>query len=174
MPCYFRPLSSSGKLRPTCAKGQTLGREFQRPSTDESTLIGTANEVSVEVNGVGVKALIDTGSTVSTISRSFCKEQFPDIEIKSLDTVIPIECADGQLLPYDGYVELHLKVPGIRNVSSAVNKGLFLIVPESNYSCNVPILIGTNILTVLMERVKENYGINATFCSLQICTLLCT
>ena len=36
-----------------------------------STLVGTANEADVTIDGVRTKALLDTGSSVSTISYDF-------------------------------------------------------------------------------------------------------
>ena len=43
-----------------------------------SELVGTPNEMNISINGVTTLALLDTGSTVSTISKSFlyCTFQF--------------------------------------------------------------------------------------------------
>jgi hypothetical protein len=67
-------------------------------------LIGKSNEVPVKVFNIATAALLDTGSTVSTISETFYKEHFPEIPLQSLDFALTVECADGQPLPYSGYI----------------------------------------------------------------------
>lgn len=52
--------------------------------------------------------------------------------MKSLDQIVEIECAGGTQLPYEGYIEADIKM---------------LVVPDSQYSLHVPVLIGTNICT---------------------------
>lgn len=60
-------------------------------------LFGDANETHIIINGVTVKALLDTGATVSTISKSLFLRL--GLELHTLDKIVPIECADGQQLP---------------------------------------------------------------------------
>ncbi|XP_069115865.1 uncharacterized protein [Argopecten irradians] len=131
------------------------GSEMTRPQTPD--LLGTANEVSMKVRGQDTKALLDTGSTVSTISRHFHKTYLSDIHIQPLSTVLNIECADGQQLPYDGIIEVDLEVNGI-NGTQRVESCVLLVVPDSNYNSNVPLLIGTNIQNILMTRMREIHG----------------
>ncbi|KAL5012677.1 hypothetical protein ScPMuIL_011228 [Solemya velum] len=121
-------------------------------------LIGSANEVSVWVEGIETKSLIDTGSTISTISQSFYKKYFDFLDIKPLLSLLNIECADGQLLPYEGYIELNLEVDGLPKSGNRMSDCIFLVVPDSNYNSTVPLLIGTNILVPLMEITRENSG----------------
>ena len=123
----------------------------------KSSLIGECNEVSIKVFNIATTALLDTGSTVSTISESFYKEHFPDIPLQSLEFALNVECADGQPLPYSGYISLDIQISGISSFP-LLNDCLFLVVPQSNYNSNVPVLIGTNLLGIVMETTKDIYG----------------
>lgn len=56
------------------------------------------------INDVQCTALLDTGATVSTLSEAFYNQYLSDVELHSLEEVINIECADGQLMPLAMYV----------------------------------------------------------------------
>ncbi|MCU7801000.1 MAG: retroviral-like aspartic protease family protein, partial [gamma proteobacterium symbiont of Lucinoma myriamae] len=119
-------------------------------------LVGPSNEIDVQVNGVDCKALLDTGSTVTTISEQFYDNYLSNVTIKPLESILTIECADGQNLPYKGYVEVELCVSGIEN--SQIITCLALIVPKSNYNSKVPLLLGTNVLSMFLDMCKQKYG----------------
>lgn len=100
--------------------------------------------------------MLDTGSTVTTLSRSFYDKHLSHIEIQPLSNILKIECADGNHLPYDGYVEIDLGVTGL-----PVNQKqtcLALIVAQSTYNTKVPLLIGTNVLSVFLNACTEVCG----------------
>ena len=88
-------------------------------------LVGTTNEErkkeTIELESNKTKALVDTGSCISTISESFYNEKLPEIKLQPLDNLIKVECADGQELPYSGYIEANLSVtdgiPGSKTTS---------------------------------------------------------
>lgn len=107
-----------------------------------------------------MEALLDTGSTVSTVSKMCYTQHLSHLEVKSLDSILKIECADGQDLPYEGYIEatLTLEGTGLRTASNSIISGIFLVVPDGPYNSSVPVLIGTNLMTVLMDRVQQEYG----------------
>ena len=48
-------------------------------------LVAHRNDVEVKLNGVSCMALLDTGSTVSTLSEQFYKDHLLNIEIKAID-----------------------------------------------------------------------------------------
>ncbi|XP_056017057.1 uncharacterized protein LOC130053684 [Ostrea edulis] len=123
----------------------------------KSSLIGECNEVSIKVFNIATTALLDTGSTVSTISETFYKEHFPEIPLQSLEFALSVECADGQQLPYSGYISLEIQISGISSFP-LLNDCLFLVVPQSDYNSKVPVLIGTNLLGIIMETTKDMYG----------------
>ena len=74
--------------------------------------------------------------------------------LQPLDVFLEIEGAAGQHLPYSGYVELDLKVPEVDESLTS----LFLVVPDTKYGQNVPVILGTNILCPVMDQMKEHLG----------------
>ena len=125
--------------------------------TDSPTPIsGQANEATVECNGVPIEALLDTGSTVSTISQHCYSAIFGNIPIYPLEEIISIECANGGSLPYSGYIEADLGLSGMRSFGTVPT--LLLVVPDSNYNRRVPLLIGTNFLCPMMDLCKQTMG----------------
>jgi hypothetical protein len=75
---------------------------------------------------------------------------------KVLDNILDIECAGGTPLPYTGYIEANIKMPGDTNTTC---QHVMLVVPDSRYSQHIPALIGTNILDKLMYHLQEEHGV---------------
>ena len=120
-------------------------------------LVGETNEVNINIKNIPTTALLDTGSCVSVISNSFYTEHLSNIEILPINQILKIECADGQQLPYLGYIETELFIErGLPKSES--QQCLFLIVPDTNYSSKIPVIIGTNILNELLDECKTNFG----------------
>ena len=94
---------------------------------------------------------------MSTISEEFYKKQLYGVELHSIEDVIHIECADGQSMPYLGYVCADLTPSGIPTLDK-LHDCLFLVVPTSNYYSHVPVLIGTNIIQNLIDTSREEIG----------------
>ena len=69
-----------------------------------SRLIGGSNESTISFCGVKSKALIDSGSMVTTVSESFLKSLCPQPVINSLDDFV-LKGPDGRSLPYLGFIE---------------------------------------------------------------------
>lgn len=101
-------------------------------------LVGEACEVDLIIENKMTRALLDTGSTVSTLALSFYKENFPQTEIRSFDGILELQGVDGKSLPYEGYIEAEIIVPGLQN--DRVYPCLFLIVQDTNYHQSVPLL----------------------------------
>ena len=70
-----------------------------------------------------------------------------------VEDIMKIECADGSFMPYTGYIQVQLSSEGIP--SDHVQYCIFLIVPDTDYSKNVQVLIGTNILDELLLHCKN-------------------
>lgn len=119
-------------------------------------LVGEACEVDLIIENKMTRALLDTGSTVSTLALSFYKENFPQTELRSFDGILELQGVDGKSLPYEGYIEAEIIVPGLQN--DRVYPCLFLIVQDTNYHQSVPLLLGTNILKTLLEDTKVIHG----------------
>ena len=112
--------------------------------------------MTIEIEQVTCLALLDTGATVSTISANFYDQNLSHIEIHPLDEVLHIECADGQNMPYLGYISVSIKSYGAPH--HVLEECLFLIVPNSNYNARVPVLIGTNIISRLIDLTRDEFG----------------
>ena len=113
-------------------------------------LIGTPNESRVEVEGVPITALIDSGANLSAITKSFAKEL--QLEIKGLQTILDIEPTGGGQVPYHGYVECKLKIPQIKKFDLDV---LMLVIDDSLYAMRVPIQIGTLHIDMALDLATE-------------------
>ena len=119
-------------------------------------MIGEPNECDILFENKNCKALIDTGSMVTTVSSAFVETYLPKHQLHKLDE-LQLEGPSGETLPYSGYVEVDI---------SFVSNGAFkqvgsfpvLVVPETTYNKNVPVLIGTNVLNVFQDELQEEFG----------------
>ena len=82
----------------------------QKPAT---IVTDASSEVEVNINGIPTLALLDTGSTVSTISYTFYKTHLSNHHIHSIDNMFSLRCANGSELPYSGYIEAEVDSPGL-------------------------------------------------------------
>ncbi|KAK3108916.1 hypothetical protein FSP39_018571 [Pinctada imbricata] len=127
-------------------EGDQCQEQERFPSLDESDLDQL------------VSGATNTGSTVSTVSEAFHQQHLQHLPILPLDEIIHIECADGGTLPYLGYIEVTITSPGLPHASDTTMHYPILVVPDSNYNKDVPVLLGTNILRHLLSEVHTNYG----------------
>ena len=119
-------------------------------------IFGDPTESEIIIQGKKVPALLDTGSTVSTISESYYQEHLSSsIPLNTLDTMLDIECAGGTQLPYTGYIELDIATPGDTNTCQ---RHVLLVVPDSKYNTQIPVLLGTNILDSMIYHLQEEHG----------------
>ena len=97
-----------------------------------------------------VKGLIDSGAQVSSISDTFASKL--GSKIKQLNTLLDLEPTGGGQVSYDGYVELRMRVPNVKAFDLDV---LMLVIPESEYSRRVPIMIGTIHIDEIIDLITE-------------------
>jgi hypothetical protein len=141
------------KLESTSAKGGTRGSELH-PSTESAhstlDLTGPNNEALVLLEDKPVQCLIDTGSCVSTIGQSYYQQQMT-VPMHAVTDFLRVEVANGELPNYLGYVAVTL------TMSNQSMDALFLIVPDTPYNQQVPVLMGTNILKAWrQEQLSSN------------------
>lgn len=133
--------------------GSTCGTQANK----DPKLIGNVNEATVHINDIQPRTLIDTGSCVSVISKTFHDNNLPKADIKPLNGILNIECADGNNLPYLGFIEASItSVEGIPR--SKPTSCIFLVTPDTAYNANTPVIAGTNILQELIQDCKNNHG----------------
>ena len=116
-------------------------------------MVGITNEADFLINGTECKALLDTGSTVFTISQTFYDKLSDKAPIKPLSELLHVEGASGHQIPYVRYVELDVTVPDVEKGENI--PVLLLVVSETNYNSKVPILLGTNALVPFMYIFSE-------------------
>jgi hypothetical protein len=59
-------------------------------------------------------------------------------------------------MPYSGYISASIRSYGTQQ--DTLDDCLFLIVPNNNYNARVPVLIGTNIISRLMDIAYDEFG----------------
>ena len=111
-------------------------------------LIGRIN-TSIFSRSHLVTSLLDTGSQLSMISRSFCEQH--GWEIQPLSKLVGCDAVNGTEIEYEGFVELNFQVPG-RNFSE---DHLFLVVPPIEYHKEIPAIVGTYVLDRFIEYLKD-------------------
>lgn len=67
-----------------------------------------------------------------------------------------MKIAYGSNLPYKGTVKLEIISDGLGDEKEY--RCLLLVVNDTEYHKNVPVLLGTNILNSIMEGIKEYHG----------------
>ena len=73
---------------------------------EDTPLVGPRNEGEVEVNGMKCKALIDSGSQITSITHGYwCNRPILKNQ-KMQPSKIPIEGAAGQSVPYYGVLQI--------------------------------------------------------------------
>ncbi|KAL6459833.1 hypothetical protein MHYP_G00315920 [Metynnis hypsauchen] len=115
-------------------------------------LVGTRSTAQVTVKGKEVNCLLDSGSQVTTVPDSFYKQHLSEQKIKPIHDLLEVEGANGQLVPYLGYIEMTITFPrDFIGIPIDVNT-LALVVPDTSQSL---VLIGTNTLDILFDIYSE-------------------
>ena len=114
-------------------------------------LIGESNETEVILNGTTLKARVDSGSQISTISKSMAK--LLGWKIKSLKNILDIEGTGGIKVQYQGYVEVMFGIEGVEGLKEPC---LLVVVNDSEYGKRVPIQIETLHIDLVLERATKH------------------
>ena len=137
-----------------CVEGQYIGKNTGK----DPHLVGEPSEVTIFCNGKETISLCDTGSCVSTCSERYYNDNLSDATLHPITELLHIECADGNTLPYKGFIEASIRVPELPDSEELICP--MLVVSDTNYNQKTPILLGTNVLTCLMHHCKKHYGDN--------------
>ena len=113
-------------------------------------LIGEANETEVALDKAKVKALVDSGSQISTVTETLAKKM--GWKVKSLRNILDIEGTGGVRVKYKGYVEAVLEIPNVKNFAEP---SLFVVVNDSEYGKQVPVQIGTLHIDLVLEKAAK-------------------
>ena len=114
-------------------------------------LIGKANETEVILNQNRLKALVNSGSQISTMTETLGK--LMGLKIKSLKNILEIEGTGRIQVKYKGYVEAILGIPQLKDFEEPC---LFVVVGDSEYGKRVPIQIGTLHIDMVLETATRD------------------
>ena len=106
----------------------------------------------MKVNGLETPALVDSGSEITTVSEDFYKEMNPRPHLHPLEE-FKITAAGGNTIPYSGVIMCEIQIPFLGQ--TAVEVGAF-VVPTTEYTMDVPVIIGTNAIDQIKEICKES------------------
>ena len=81
-------------------------------------LVGCSNEAPLIVDGQRMTTLIDSDAQVSSISSQFCEDLA--LQIQPLGQLLELEWTGGSTIPYFRFMEVNLKIPGIKNYNRDV------------------------------------------------------
>ncbi|VDI55125.1 Hypothetical predicted protein [Mytilus galloprovincialis] len=128
-------------------------------SIQADRLVGKCPTVSAYVAGFKVNCLVDTGSTVTTVTESFYNRFLRRCTDLQTDITFNLKGANGTCIPYIGYVEVDIDIMGQR----LPNRGVLIVKdPIDSYTRirkeNVPGLLGMNVISLCKKLLQEDYG----------------
>ena len=105
-----------------------------------------------EIDGKISKALIDSGAMILVMSKGYFDDH--GYEIQTLDRLVPIEGSGGEDIPYLGYVEVRMCIPGI----SSFNQDILLLISHTTtrYHRRVPIQVDSCIIDQVTNCITED------------------
>ena len=115
-------------------------------------LVGPSCETDASLEGISCKALLDSGSQVTTIGRSFFKNKLAHKTPLQPISGFNVEGAGGQKVPYDGFVKIKVKFPKDVVGTSKEVETLALVCPDNGYTDKVPLIVGTNTFRTLRDH----------------------
>ena len=100
--------------------------------------------------------LVDSGSQISTVSDSYYKKYLAErIPLQALETLVRIEAANGSLIPYSGYAQVSMDLSPILTNCRQSFRALLFVCPDTAYSREVPVLLGTNVIGEMCDRTDK-------------------
>ncbi len=163
--------ANSTLYRPGGRKNIAQRRTHQRQNNDSTDLkvehrvdktdtiiklIGSKALTQCNLNGLTVRALLDTGAQVSIVDRVWKEKYLPDIEVRPLRDLLgcgkdlEVCAVNGDPIPFDGWTVLTVNLQGNEDPSLSINV-TFLV---SKMSIKRP-LLGFNVIEELIQRQPE-------------------
>lgn len=123
--------------------------------------MGPSSAVPVQIEGIYAKAILDTGSQVTLLYRSFYDRYLTHLPLTPISAlqIWGLSPAD---YPYDGYLSLKLEFLEADVGVTEIIDALVLVCPDPVVRGEAFILVGTNTPTVrrLLKSCKERIGEN--------------
>ena len=121
-----------------------------RNCPSHSILKSRSNEAPLIVEGQKVTALINSDAQVSSISSGFY--EFLTLEVHPLGRLLELEGTGGSTIPYLGYVEVNLHIPGIKGYNE---HDMLLVILTMTYSKKVPVMVRSKIIDQAMGMMTK-------------------
>ena len=96
-------------------------------------LVGRSNEAKVMIGGREANTLVDLAAQVPSTATKFCRKM--ELKIKPLTQILKPEEMGIAAIQYDGYVEVNLKILGIKRCNVDI---VFSSIPTTSYGEEVP------------------------------------
>lgn len=122
-------------------------------------MVRKPNEAVAIIDGHRCKCLVDTGAQITTISKACSGKYLSQLPLHSIGELLWVECANGQEIPYLGYVEVAITLPGSLPTEFKLYAPV-LIVPDTPYNQRVPCCVGTNVIQLCVKQGREEFGQN--------------
>ena len=113
--------------------------------------MGRANETDVKIDGIISKALIDSCAMISMMSKDYCYKH--GYEIQPLEHLVPMKGNGGASVPYLGYVEVRMHIPGINSFDR--NVLILISSTTTQYHQRVPIQVGSYVIDQVTSCISE-------------------
>ena len=81
------------------------------------------------------------------------------LEVHPLGRLLALERTGGSVIPYLGYVEVYLEIPGIKSYNEDI---LLLVISTTTYSEKVPVMVGSKIIDWVMAMMTKGDLARAT------------
>ncbi|XP_059819440.1 uncharacterized protein LOC132390922 [Hypanus sabinus] len=146
---------ASGGTRSQRSAGRPPGAHASVPDG----LVGPRASVGLRIEGVYAKAVLDTGSQVTLLYRSFYNQHLKHLPVTPFDALQIWGVSEGDY-PYDGYLSVRLEFSeGDVGVSEAIET-LVLVCPDPVETGGAALLVGTNspVVRRLLGACKEKGG----------------
>ena len=118
----------------------------------KNRIVGECSISDIATEGIPTQCLIDTGCVISTISESFILNNMKDTAIKDLQDLlddVTFESASGDPMKFNGYI---VTTTSITIPDLGQHDVILLVVNDTVFHQEVPLLIGTNILGLMPEH----------------------
>lgn len=116
-------------------------------------MVGENNTGMIQIEGTIAKAVVDTGSMVTTISEKLYKQLDPKPKLHSMEKFkLNVLTSTGDCIPYIGYIEARIYVPFLKDKSFDVP---VLVVPDCRANESEPVIVGTNFIRLCKSEVTS-------------------
>ena len=115
-----------------------------------ANLLGQSNEAPIIVNGQKVISLIYLGHRSLSVSSGFCEQMA--LKVLPLDRLLKLEGTSRAAIPYLGYVEVDLQIPGIRGYNEEF---VLLVMLTTTYTEKVLVMVGSKIINREMGIIMK-------------------